>query len=70
MRQRVILAQLLLYRQFPFYVVWFAILLWMRDRHPRLLDEKTPLDPARKLVGVLLLLIFALSFVFVPFYFA
>jgi len=62
----VLLAQLLIYGQFPFYVVWFAILVWMRDRHPRLVDESTPLGPGRKLVALLLLLIFSLSFILVP----
>jgi membrane-associated protease RseP (regulator of RpoE activity) len=64
----VILAQVLLYRQFPAYVIWFAILLWMRDRHPRLLDESTELGPGRKVAACMLLLIFALSFIFVPIY--
>jgi hypothetical protein len=38
----------------------------MRDRHPRLIDESTTLGPGRKLVALLLLLIFALSFILVP----
>jgi membrane-associated protease RseP (regulator of RpoE activity) len=62
----VLLAQVTVYGQFPFYVVWFAILVWMRDRHPRLIDESTTLGPGRKLVALLLLLIFALSFILVP----
>jgi len=64
----VVVAQVLVYRQFPFYIVWFAILLWMRDRHPPLLDETTPLGTGRKWVGGLLLVIFALSFIFIPIY--
>ena len=62
----VLLVQVTVYGQFPFYVVWFAILLWMRDRHPRLVDESTPLGLGRKLVALLLVLIFALSFILVP----
>jgi len=51
---------------FSAYVVWFLILLWMRDRHPRLLDETSPLGTVRACIAVLLLLIFLLSFIFVP----
>jgi membrane-associated protease RseP (regulator of RpoE activity) len=58
--------QVVRYGQFPAYVVWFAILLWMRDRHPRLVDEHEPLSAGRKLVGLLLAVIFALSFMPVP----
>ena len=50
----------------PAYVVWFLILLWMRDRHPRLVDESEPLGPARLAVAWLLLLIFVISFIPVP----
>ena len=65
-----ILVQAFYYGRFPAYVVWFAILLWMRDRHPRLLDESEPLSAARKLVALLLLVIFSLSFMVVPLHFA
>jgi len=64
----VVVAQIVVFRQFPFYVVWLAILLWMRDRHPRLFDEATPLGAGRKVVAVLLAIIFALSFILVPIY--
>ncbi len=50
----------------PAYLVWIAILLWMRDRHPPLLDDSVTLGIGRKLVAVLLALLFALSFVLVP----
>ena len=50
----------------PTYILWFAILLWMRDRHPRLLDEATPLGPWRRLVALLLLLLFVLCFIPAP----
>jgi len=66
----VLLAQVIVYGQFPFYVVWFAILVWMRDRHPRLIDESTPLGPGRMLVFLVLVLIFALSFILLPIYVA
>ncbi len=38
----------------------------MRDRHPQLLDETTPLGVGRKLVAVFLLLIFLSSFIPIP----
>jgi membrane-associated protease RseP (regulator of RpoE activity) len=60
-------AQVLLFSQFPSYLAWFAILVWMRDRHPRLLDETGALGPGRKLIALALLLIFLLSFIPVPF---
>jgi membrane-associated protease RseP (regulator of RpoE activity) len=50
----------------PAYVVWFLILLWMRDRHPRLVDESEPLGPGRLAVACLLLLIFLASFIPMP----
>jgi membrane-associated protease RseP (regulator of RpoE activity) len=52
--------------QAPAYLLWFVILLWMRDRHPRLLDESSPLGPGRRLVALLLLLIFLASFIPIP----
>jgi membrane-associated protease RseP (regulator of RpoE activity) len=63
------LAQLLLLGEFPFYLVWFLVLLWMRDRHPRLIDESVPLGPGRKALAILLVVVFFLSFVPVPLYF-
>jgi membrane-associated protease RseP (regulator of RpoE activity) len=53
-------------RQAPAYTVWFVIVLWMRDRHPTLSDETTPLGAGRLLVGALLLLIFLMAFIPVP----
>jgi len=53
-------------KQAPAYTVWFIIVLWMRDRHPSLLDETRPLGTGRRLVAVLLLLIFLMSFIPVP----
>jgi membrane-associated protease RseP (regulator of RpoE activity) len=67
----VALAGLVVYQvvglnQTPAYVLWLVILLWMRDRHPRLLDETTPLGRGRKWVALLLLAMFLLSFIPVP----
>lgn len=53
-------------KQAPAYTVWFIVVLWMRDRHPSLLDETRPLGTGRRLVAVLLLLIFLMSFIPVP----
>jgi membrane-associated protease RseP (regulator of RpoE activity) len=65
-----IVAQIYWLEQFPAYLLWFAILLWMRDRHPRLIDESGSLGAGRKLVAIALLLIFLISFIPVPFFFA
>ena len=64
----VVLYQAVVIRQVPVYTLWFVILLWMRDRHPRLLDETAPLGPGRSLIAFLLVVIFALSFILVPFH--
>lgn len=61
-----VLYHVFVIRQAPAYLVWFAVLLWMRDRHPRLRDETSPLGPGRKIVALLLLLIFLLSFIPIP----
>jgi len=50
----------------PAYLLWFLILLWMRDRHPRLIDETSSIGPGRRLVALLLLLVFIASFMPVP----
>jgi membrane-associated protease RseP (regulator of RpoE activity) len=50
----------------PAYLLWIAILLWMRDRHPSLVDPSGRLGAARRLVAALLALLFVLSFVAVP----
>ncbi len=62
----IIAVQALVFAEFPFYSVWFAILLWMRDRHPRLVDESGTLGRGRTLAALGLVLVFALSFILVP----
>ncbi len=62
-----IMIQIIAFWQFPAYLAWFAILLWMRDRHPRLLDERGPVGAGRILVALALALLFLLSFIPVPF---
>jgi membrane-associated protease RseP (regulator of RpoE activity) len=67
-------AALVLYQgivqgQTPAYLVWFVLLLWMRNRHPRLRDESRSLGNGRRLVALALLIVFLLSFIPVPFTF-
>jgi membrane-associated protease RseP (regulator of RpoE activity) len=50
----------------PAYLLWFLILLWMRDRHPRLTDECEPVGRGRHAVAWILLLILVTSFIPVP----
>jgi len=61
-----IVYQTLVLRQAPAYALWLVILVWMRDRHPRLIDEDGALGLGRRLVAILLLAIFVLSFIPVP----
>lgn len=48
---------------FPQYTVWVVVLIVLRDRHPRLLDETSGLGRARPLIALLLLVIFLVAFV-------
>jgi membrane-associated protease RseP (regulator of RpoE activity) len=59
-------AQFAIPGQQPFYLVWFLVLLWMRDRHPPLIDDGGALDPGRKLLAIALAVIFLLSFTYQP----
>jgi membrane-associated protease RseP (regulator of RpoE activity) len=54
----------------PAYLLWFLILLWMRDRHPRLADELEPLGSGRSLLAVLLRFVFLACFIPIPISFA
>lgn len=49
------------------YALWLLILAFLRDRHPRLLDESVPLGGWRLAIAVGLALLFVLSFIPVPF---
>jgi hypothetical protein len=62
----VVAHQAVVEREAPAYLIWIAILLWMRARHPPLLHAASPLGPARKLLALLLALLFALSFMAAP----
>jgi membrane-associated protease RseP (regulator of RpoE activity) len=48
------------------YSLWFVILLVLRDRHPRLLDESGSLGRGRILLAIALALIFVLAFIPMP----
>jgi membrane-associated protease RseP (regulator of RpoE activity) len=61
--------QVLVEKRFPSYVLWVAILIWMRDRHPRLIYPGRSLGSVRIMIAVLLVAVFALSFTTLPFYF-
>lgn len=61
-----VVVQTLLYRRISAYTLWCVVLLLMRDRHPRLGDEITPLDPARRLGVVALVVVFVLTFIPLP----
>ncbi len=50
----------------PGWWVWCVILLVLGFRHPPIWDEQTPLDRNRKLLALVALLIFALTFMPVP----
>ncbi|MEW5807808.1 MAG: site-2 protease family protein [Acidobacteriota bacterium] len=52
----------LIMRGFSVWVLWFAILIVMRARHPRLLDEEVPLTAGRRWFSIISLAILLLSF--------
>jgi membrane-associated protease RseP (regulator of RpoE activity) len=48
------------------YSLWLLILLGLRDRHPRLIDESEPLGRGRLALAVALAVIFVLTFIPTP----
>lgn len=58
--------QIFFSRSGPAYLLWFGILVWMRDRHPRLIDETDRLSPGRRVLAFVLALVFLLSFMPAP----
>ncbi len=48
------------------WFVWALLILLLGLKHPRLADEDVPLSPGRKAVGVLLVVIFVISFIPAP----
>jgi membrane-associated protease RseP (regulator of RpoE activity) len=45
------------------WLLWAAVMLVLGLKHPRLVDEEEPLSPRRKLLALVVLLIFVLSFI-------
>ena len=48
------------------WLVWALLILLLGLKHPRVADEDVPLSPGRKAMGVLIILIFAISFIPAP----
>ena len=61
-----VLVQWVVSRTVPGYALWLGILLVLRDRHPRLADEATPLDRRRVAVAIGLALMLVLTFIPIP----
>ena len=45
------------------WLIWAFVILLLGMRHPRIIDEATPLSPQRKFMAAIALLIFVLSFI-------
>ena len=61
-----VIVQSIAYRTPSSYSLWLLILIWLRDRHPRLIDESEGLGPGRLAVAVALAVIFVLTFIPTP----
>ena len=61
-----VLVQSIVHRAPSAYSLWLVVLIWLRDRHPRLIDETEPLGAGRRVLGVALAMIFVLSFIVTP----
>lgn len=62
-----VLVSTIVRREPSVYTVWCIVLLVLRDRHPRLRDEHTPLGTARKILFVVLVIVFVVTFIPIPF---
>ncbi len=58
-----VVAQSIAQRSPSAYSLWLVILLALRDRHPRLIDESQPLGSGRLSLALALALIFVLTFI-------
>ena len=58
-----VVAQSIIQRTPSAYSLWLVILLGLRDRHPRLVDESESLGPVRLALAIGLALIFVLTFI-------
>ncbi len=65
---RVLIGVLLVLGVFLFagWVVWAVLLFFLGSKHPPILYPEIPLDPARRTVGMISLIIFVLTFIPVP----
>ncbi len=65
---RVLIGVLLVLGVFLFagWVVWAVLLFFLGSKHPPILYPEIPLDPARRAVGMIALIIFVLTFIPVP----
>lgn len=61
-----VIVQSIVYRTPSAYTLWLVVLIWLRDRHPRLIDETEPLGAGRRVLGIALAVIFVLSFIVTP----
>jgi len=61
-----VLVQVFVQRQVPAYLLWLAILAWMRDRHPPVLHPGPPLGRARTVLALLLAAIWLACFIPLP----
>lgn len=50
----------------PGWILWCVVVLIVGLRHPRLVDEDKPLDPRRRLIAFVCLVLFVLSFMPIP----
>jgi len=48
------------------WFLWAIIIILMNPFHPRLWDEALPIDRKRKIIGIVVFVIFILSFMPVP----
>ena len=58
-----VLVGVVVQRQAPAYLVWLGILAWMRDRHPRVFDDRTALNRGRIVLALVLFAIWLACFI-------
>ncbi len=61
-----VVAQTIVHRSPSAYWLWLLILIGLRNRHPRLIDESKPLGPGRIAIAFALVVLFALTFIPAP----
>ena len=68
MISRVLIGVLIILGVFLFagWLVWAVLLFFLGSKHPPILYPGIPLDPARRAVGIIALIIFILTFIPVP----